>query len=103
MPITVKDVAVTAEVSLGTVSRVLNGDPSVSTDVRQRVRRAVETLGYTRLRSRGRTRPIAASIRRRTGENWSLSTAMTAFVSRQIIRQTSCVQAAWEAAGVRCA
>jgi LacI family transcriptional regulator len=55
MPITVKDVAVTAEVSLGTVSRVLNGDPSVSTDVRQRVRRAVETLGYTRLRSRGRT------------------------------------------------
>ena len=55
MPVTVKDVAVTAEVSLGTVSRVLNGDPSVSTDVRQRVRRAVETLGYTRLRSRGRT------------------------------------------------
>src|SRR5215467_8781474 len=55
MPITVKDVAATASVSLGTVSRVLNGDPSVSTDVRQRVRRAVETLGYTRLRSRGRT------------------------------------------------
>ncbi len=55
MPVTVKDVAVTADVSLGTVSRVLNGDPSVSTDVRQRVRRAVETLGYTRLRSRGRT------------------------------------------------
>jgi LacI family transcriptional regulator len=54
MPITVKDVAVTAAVSLGTVSRVLNGDPSVSSDVRQRVRRAVETLGYTRLRSRGR-------------------------------------------------
>lgn len=55
MPITVKDVAATASVSLGTVSRVLNGDPSVSTDVRQRVRDAVEVLGYTRLRSRGRT------------------------------------------------
>jgi len=54
MPITVKDVAATADVSLGTVSRVLNGDPSVSTEVRQRVRDAVETLGYTRLRSRGR-------------------------------------------------
>jgi LacI family transcriptional regulator len=54
MPITVKDVAATASVSLGTVSRVLNGDPSVSTQVRQRVREAVDTLGYTRLRSRGR-------------------------------------------------
>ena len=55
MPVTVKDVAVTAAVSLGTVSRVLNGDPSVSSDVRQRVRKAVESLGYTRLRSRSRT------------------------------------------------
>jgi len=54
MPITVKDVAVTASVSLGTVSRVLNGDPSVSTEVRRRVREAVDTLGYTRLRSRSR-------------------------------------------------
>jgi LacI family transcriptional regulator len=54
MPITVKDVAATASVSLGTVSRVLNGDPSVSTDVRQRVREAVDVLGYTRLRSRKR-------------------------------------------------
>ncbi|HEY2760620.1 MAG TPA: LacI family DNA-binding transcriptional regulator [Pirellulales bacterium] len=54
MPITVKDVAATASVSLGTVSRVLNGDPSVSNDVRQRVRQAVEKLGYSRLRSRGR-------------------------------------------------
>src|SRR5215813_6720499 len=54
MPITVKDVAATASVSLGTVSRVLNGDPSVSNDVRQRVREAVDELGYTRLRSRKR-------------------------------------------------
>jgi LacI family transcriptional regulator len=59
MPITVKDVAVSAEVSLGTVSRVLNGDPSVSSDVRQRVRQAVETLGYRRLRSRGRNHVTA--------------------------------------------
>jgi LacI family transcriptional regulator len=54
MPITVKDVAASASVSLGTVSRVLNGDPSVSSDVRRRVREAVESLGYTRLRSRGK-------------------------------------------------
>jgi LacI family transcriptional regulator len=54
MPITVKDVAATASVSLGTVSRVLNGDPSVSAEVRQRVREAVDSLGYTRLRSRVR-------------------------------------------------
>jgi LacI family transcriptional regulator len=54
MPITVKDVAASASVSLGTVSRVLNGDPSVSTEVRQRVREAVDMLGYTRLRSRTR-------------------------------------------------
>jgi LacI family transcriptional regulator len=59
MPITVKDVAVTASVSLGTVSRVLNGDPSVSTDVRRRVREAVDTLGYTRLRSRSRANPYS--------------------------------------------
>src|SRR5215813_9363067 len=54
MPITVKDVAASASVSLGTVSRVLNGDPSVSSDVRRRVREAVESLGYTRLRSRSK-------------------------------------------------
>ena len=54
MPITVKDVAASASVSLGTVSRVLNGDPSVSTEVRQRVREAVDVFGYTRLRSRTR-------------------------------------------------
>jgi LacI family transcriptional regulator len=59
MPITVKDVAATASVSLGTVSRVLNGDPSVSNDVRQRVRQAVEKLGYSRLRSRGRANSYA--------------------------------------------
>lgn len=51
--ITVKEVAREARVSLGTVSRVLNGEPTVAPDVSRRVRRAVKALGYTPLRHRG--------------------------------------------------
>jgi LacI family transcriptional regulator len=53
MMITVKEVAREARVSLGTVSRVLNGEPSVAPEVSRRVHRAVRTLGYEPLRRRG--------------------------------------------------
>ncbi|MEA2394269.1 MAG: LacI family transcriptional regulator [Solirubrobacteraceae bacterium] len=43
---TMKQVAAVAGVSLATVSRVVNGGPSVGPDLAERVHRAVELLGY---------------------------------------------------------
>src|ERR1700733_835755 len=45
---TMKDVATAARVSLKTVSRVVNGEPGVTPDTEQRVREAIETLGFLR-------------------------------------------------------
>lgn len=45
---TMKDVAVAAGVSLKTVSRVVNGEPGVAPGTGQRVRAAIETLGFRR-------------------------------------------------------
>jgi LacI family transcriptional regulator len=45
---TMKDVASAARVSLKTVSRVVNGESSVTPDTEQRVREAIETLGFLR-------------------------------------------------------
>ena len=50
---TIRDVATRAGVSLGTVSKALNGDPTVSDVNRQKVREAVKGLRYTRLRRSG--------------------------------------------------
>lgn len=44
---TILDVARTAKVSAGTVSRVINGHPSVSSDNLDRVIRAIESLNYS--------------------------------------------------------
>lgn len=44
--ITLADVAAEAGVSVMTVSRVVNGRPGVGKDTRERVRRAIESLGY---------------------------------------------------------
>ena len=52
MAATVKDVARVADVSIGTVSRVLSGEPNVTEETAQRVREAVDQLGYSRLRKR---------------------------------------------------
>jgi LacI family transcriptional regulator len=43
---TIRDVAVAAQVAIGTVSRVLNGHKSVSDDVRRRVLKAIKKLKY---------------------------------------------------------
>jgi DNA-binding LacI/PurR family transcriptional regulator len=45
--ITVKDIALHADVSVGTVSRVFNNHSNVSEEVRQRVLKAAEALGYS--------------------------------------------------------
>lgn len=44
--VTIKDIAVAANVSLGTASKVLNGDESVKESNRRAVQQAVERLGY---------------------------------------------------------
>ncbi|MCX7310164.1 MAG: LacI family DNA-binding transcriptional regulator [Alphaproteobacteria bacterium] len=43
---TIREVAVAADVAIGTVSRVLNGHKSVSDDVRRRVLKAIKKLKY---------------------------------------------------------
>ena len=43
-----KDVAIAARVSLKTVSRVVNGEPGVTPSTEQRVRDAIEALGFRR-------------------------------------------------------
>ncbi len=48
MPITLADIAARADVSLSTVSRVLNNKEHVSLGTRNAVLEAVSTLGYTR-------------------------------------------------------
>ncbi|MEM9588199.1 MAG: LacI family DNA-binding transcriptional regulator [Planctomycetota bacterium] len=58
---TVRDVARAAEVSVGTVSRVLRGEPNVAQDTAQRVQDAVQRLNYAPLRRRAtldRERPL---------------------------------------------
>ncbi|WP_082594011.1 LacI family DNA-binding transcriptional regulator [Phycicoccus sp. Soil802] len=55
---TLKDVASLAGVSFKTVSRVLNDEPHVSSETRERVSRAIALLGYQR-------NEAAAELRRR--------------------------------------
>ncbi|MEP6649468.1 MAG: LacI family DNA-binding transcriptional regulator [Lapillicoccus sp.] len=64
-----RDVAALAGVSLKTVSRVVNCEPGVSDDLRERVERAVERLDYTHnltasnlRRSHGRTGVVGALV-----------------------------------------
>ncbi|MBR0795578.1 LacI family DNA-binding transcriptional regulator [Bradyrhizobium jicamae] len=52
----IKDVAERAGVAVGTVSRVLNGHPSVTAEVRARVKAVIQELGY-------RPDPFARSMR----------------------------------------
>ncbi|GAA1235735.1 LacI family transcriptional regulator [Microbacterium phyllosphaerae] len=48
MPVSIRDVAVRAGVSVGTVSNVLNRPDEVSSDSVERVTQAIEELGYVR-------------------------------------------------------
>lgn len=52
--VTIRSVAERAGVSLGTVSRVLNHDPTVDPDLFRRVRDSVDELGYVPLRKKRR-------------------------------------------------
>jgi DNA-binding LacI/PurR family transcriptional regulator len=55
MPTTIRDVAKHANVGVGTVSRVLNNNPAVSDETRQKVLAAIEELDY-------RPNPIARQL-----------------------------------------
>ena len=44
--LTIRDVAIAAGVSTGTVSRVLNAHATVHPDIRRKVQRAIDELGY---------------------------------------------------------
>lgn len=68
--ITIRDVARAAGVSIGTASRVLNDKQSVRPEIRSRVQRAIEELGY-------RPNAVAQSMRRR-------STHMVGCIIREI-------------------
>lgn len=64
---TIAAVAAAAGVGVGTVSRVLNDSPAVSSATRERVRVAIATLGYRPSRlaaglSRGNTRTVAIVV-----------------------------------------
>lgn len=67
-PITIRDIAKNANVSIGTVSRVLNGHKSVDDEVRRRVQDTIEAMDYQpdaaarNLRS-GTTRTVAIALR----------------------------------------
>jgi len=65
MKVTVQTVAEHAEVSVGTVSRVLNRDPSVSPGLSQKVRRCIDDLGYVPLRKK-RNREAGRRIQGKT-------------------------------------
>lgn len=65
MPATIRDVAKKAGVGLGTVSRVINKSPQVSSETRERVQQAIEALDYrpnpiARRLSLGKTLTIAS-------------------------------------------
>jgi DNA-binding LacI/PurR family transcriptional regulator len=67
MPTTIRDVARLAGVGIATVSRVLNGSPSVSEETRARVLQAIEQLHFTpnplaRRLSTGRTLTIGVIV-----------------------------------------
>ena len=64
---TIAEVAAEAGVGVGTVSRVLNGSPSVSEDTRRRVLEAIATLDYQPSADRARAvdRPHARGRRDR--------------------------------------
>jgi LacI family transcriptional regulator len=63
--VTMKEVAALAGASLSTVSRVVNQDLSVRADLRERVQRAVDTLGY-------RPNFAASALRRADGVSSSI-------------------------------
>lgn len=75
-PVTIRDVAAAAGVSLQTVSRVINDAPNVRDPIKNRVLQAIETLGYVpslaarRMAGKRSYLLLALNDRDRTIEGW---------------------------------
>lgn len=70
--VTIKDVAQRAEVSSSAVSMYLNGKPGLSHETRERIRSAIKTLGYVRLRQKARSDGTRPSVAVTVAENIGL-------------------------------
>ncbi len=83
MSVTIRDVARHAGVGIATVSRVINGSPSVSEETRQRVLQAIEELNYT-------PNPIARRLS--TGRTWTIGTLVPFFTLPEFVKRLQGIQ-----------
>lgn len=83
MAVTIRDVAKRAGVGIATVSRVLNGNPSVSEETRQRVLQAIEELNYT-------PNPIARRLS--TGRTWTVGVLVPFFTLPEFVKRLQGIQ-----------
>lgn len=82
--ITIKEVATTAQVSIKTVSRVLNNEASVSDETRQHVQAVIDRLGYV---------PNLSARRLKSGKSRSLTLVLPLVTSSYASKLLSCVLA----------
>ncbi len=83
MAVTIRDVAKRAGVGIATVSRVINGNPSVSEETRQRVLEAIEELNYT-------PNPIARRLS--TGRTWTVGVLVPFFTLPEFVKRLQGIQ-----------
>ncbi len=83
MSVTIRDVARHAGVGIATVSRVINGSPSVSEETRQRVLQAIEELNYT-------PNPIARRLS--TGRTWTIGALVPFFTLPEFVKRLQGIQ-----------
>ncbi|RMF51078.1 MAG: LacI family transcriptional regulator [Anaerolineae bacterium] len=83
MSVTIRDVAKHAGVGIATVSRVINGSPSVSEETRQRVLQAIEELNYT-------PNPIARRLS--TGRTWTIGALVPFFTLPEFVKRLQGIQ-----------
>jgi LacI family transcriptional regulator len=82
--ITIKEVAAAAQVSIKTVSRVLNNEVSVSDETRQHVQAVIDRLGYV---------PNLSARRLKSGKSRSLALVLPLVTSSYAGKLLSCVLA----------
>lgn len=83
MPVTIRDVAKQAGVGIATVSRVLNGSPSVSEETRKRVLQAIDELNFV-------PNPIARRLS--TGRTLTIGVIVPYFTLPDFVRRLQGVQ-----------
>ncbi|WGE63391.1 LacI family DNA-binding transcriptional regulator [Actinobacillus equuli subsp. haemolyticus] len=91
MKLTIKDIAAHCNVGKSTVSRVLNNDPKVSVQTRERVQAVIDKLGFQPNQSaramRGASSPVVGIIVTRlnsTAESQTLSTILQQLYAKNI-------------------